>query len=144
MVLQLFRKENTMRRIAVTLFCITLLFAASGLAHAGGQAAPLSTPDLKKIITAGKKTVVFFLNPNGGPCRAQDEVLVKLRKDKKNNFSIAYVSAMVDANQKAFYDYGVRSLPTLVIVDSSGKLGHFFAPGIQSYETLAAALDQVK
>ncbi len=133
-----------MKRIALFLtLCIPMLLAAA-VAGAADVKAPLSTPELKQTIGAGKKTtVVFFLNPYGGPCKAQNEILQKLQKDRKGNFNIAYVSALQQENQKAFYDYGVRSLPSLVLVDKDGKVSRVFPPGIQSYDALAAALDGV-
>ncbi len=130
-----------MKRFIAGLF----LLAGFLVTHAAFAAdAPLSTPELKKTVGAGKSTVVFFLNPNGGPCKAQNEILQKLQKDRKSNFNIADVSALEQANQKAFYDYGVRSLPTLVLVDSKGKIAKVFPPGIQSAEVLTAALDGIK
>jgi len=133
-----------MRRTVMAVSLITVLvMTMTGLAVAG-SAAPLSTPELRKVILSGKKTVVFFINPEGGPCRAQKELLVKLHKDRKANFNIVYVSTMKPEDQKAFYDYGIRSLPTLVVVDSKGQIGRFFPPGIQSPKTVAAALDGVK
>ncbi len=132
-----------MRRISVFVALIMLL-AVAGLAAAANPDAPKSTPELKQIISAGKKTIVFFLNPQGGPCRAQNEIVQKLQKDRKGNFSVAYVSTMNPGDQKAFYDYGVRNLPQLVLVDGKGKIAHFFPPGIQSYETLAVTLDGTK
>jgi thioredoxin 1 len=121
-----------------------MLTAAVNQVQAGSPSAPLSTPEIKQSISSGKKTIVFFLNPNGGPCRAQNEVLITLLKDRKNNFNVAYVSAMQQENQRAFYDYGVRGLPTLVLVDSSGKISRVFPPGIQSYDALATALDGIQ
>lgn len=140
------RKEIGMGGILTKISLIAvLLTAATSFAGAGEQAAPLSTPELKQIIGSGSKnTIVFFLNPSGGPCRAQNEILQKLAKDRKSNFNIAYVSATQGENQRAFYDYGVRSLPTLVLVNSKGKIGRMFPPGIQSYEAVAAALDGMK
>jgi len=111
---------------------------------AAANAAPKSTPELKQLIGAGKKTVVFFQNPNGGPCKAQNEILQKLLKDRQGNFTIAYVNSMKPEDQKAFYDYGVRNLPSLVLVDGSGNISRVFPPGIQSYETLAQSLDSIK
>ncbi len=131
-----------MKRVIAALFLVAGLLSA--MAAFAADTAPLSTSELKKTIGAGKSTVVFFLNPQGGPCRAQNEVLQKLQKDRKNNFSIAYVDANKPEEQKAFYDYGVRSMPTLVLVDGKGKIAKFFPPGIQTYETLAAALDGIK
>src|SRR5512141_162118 len=91
-----------------------MLMASVGVTHAGTPAAPPSTAEIKKSITSGKKTIIFFLNPNGGPCRAQNEILTTLQKNRKSSFNIAYVSALQQENQQAFYDYGVRGLPTLV------------------------------
>ena len=137
-----------MTRRAVWTSLIAVMIAAtacqSGTATSGNAAAPQSTPELKQALSAGKKTVVFFLNPQGGPCRAQNDILVKLQQDRSSGFNVAYVSALQPENQQAFYDYGVRSLPTMVIVDSSGKIGRVFPPGIQNYDTLAAALDGTK
>jgi thioredoxin len=145
--MQLFSKEIDMRRIfvAVSLIVMTLIVAGcqSG-STGGGTPAPQSTAALKQAIASGKKTMVFFLNPQGGPCRAQNEILQKLYQDRGGSFNIAYVSAMEPGDQQAFYDYGVRNLPTLVLVDSSGKIDQNFPPGIQTYETLAAALDKAK
>ncbi len=41
-------------------------------------------------------------------------------------------------------NYGVRSLPSLVLVDKAGKISKVFPPGIQNQEKLAAALDGAK
>jgi thioredoxin len=129
-----------MRRVLVFV-AFVMLQAVAGLAATANPDAPKSTPELKQIISAGKKTIVFFLNPQGGPCRAQNEIVQRLEKDRKGNFSVAYVSTMNPVDQKAFYDYGVRNLSQLVLVDRKGKIAHFFPPGIQSYETLAVSLD---
>lgn len=133
-----------MREQIRTLLIGALVTAVAGTALAGGTAAPLSTPELKKTITAGKKTIVFFLNPQGGPCKAQNEIIQQLQKDRKGNFHVAYVSTLNPGDQKAFYEYGVRNLPQLVLVDAKGTIAQFFPPGIQSYQALTAALDSVK
>jgi len=132
-----------MKTLLVSLVLL-LLASVQSYATAGTTPAPLSTPELKQAIGAGKDTVVFFLNPQGGPCKAQNEILEKLRKDRGGNFTIAYVSAMKQQDQKAFYDYGIRNLPSLVLVDKKGKINRLFPPGIQTYETLARALDSIK
>lgn len=120
------------------------IFLVSGVAFAG-TAAPLSTPELKQTIGAnGKATLVFFQNPYGGPCKAQKGILDKLLQDRKGNFNIASVNAMNQNDQKAFYDYGVRSLPSLILVDKTGKISRVFPPGIQNQATLTAALDGLK
>jgi len=131
-------------RNVVSALLTMLLLAIASIALCG-TAAPLSTPELKQTLgTNGKATIVFFQNPNGGPCKAQKGILDKLLKDRNSNFNIASVNAMNQNDQKAFYDYGVRSLPTLVLVDKNGKIARVFPPGIQNVETLTSALDGAK
>ncbi|MBI5639927.1 MAG: hypothetical protein HZA17_05830 [Nitrospirae bacterium] len=134
-----------MRR-TILISMVALLISLAGCQGGTGSgpaanAAPLSTPELQQAIGSGKKTVVFFLNPEGGPCSAQNEILQKLQQDRNGNFNVAYVNATKPADQQAFYDYGVRSLPSLVLVDGSGRISSYFPPGIQPYETLSQALD---
>jgi thioredoxin 1 len=136
-----------MRRTALvfTFLAALAMLAGCETKSAAGPAAPLSTPALQQTIGAGSRpTVVFFLNPQGGPCQAQNGILEKLTKDRSGSFNVAYVSSLLPENEKAFYDYGVRNLPSMVLVDKDGKISRVFPPGIQSYETLAAALDGVK
>jgi thioredoxin-like negative regulator of GroEL len=132
-----------MKKRILLAVCVAI-FAVSSIAFAAATA-PLSTPELKQTIGAGgKATLVFFQNPYGGPCKAQKGILDKLLQDRKGSFNIAGVNAMNQNDQKAFYDYGVRSLPSLVLVDKAGKISKVFPPGIQNQETLTAALDGVK
>ena len=133
-----------MVKISAVVIVSILLMTAVSTAQAGNTAAPLSTPEIRKNLSSGQKTIIFFLNPNGRPCQAQNQILTHLQKDRKNNFKIAYVSAEEQENRQAFYDYGVRGLPTVVLVDSSGKISRMFPPGIQSYDALAVALDGIK
>ncbi len=123
---------------------MVLLAATDCLAGPGGTVAPTSTPELRQTLASGKKTIVFFMNPNGGPCRTQNEILQKLYRDRGGKFNVAHVSTMKPEDQRAFYDYGIRSLPSVVLVDGSGKISRYFPPGIQSYEALSQALDSTK
>ena len=134
-----------MKRSLASLLLAALILTIAAPVIAGETAAPLSTPELKQAIGAGNRnTIIFFQNPMGGPCRAQNEILQKLLKDRKNGFNLAPVSTLRQEDQRAFYEYGVRNLPQLVLVDKKGKVRQFFPPGIQSYEALAAALDAAK
>jgi thiol-disulfide isomerase/thioredoxin len=132
-------------RKRITAIMTAVLLAAATLSLAAGPAAPLSTPTLKKTIASnGKPTLIFFENPNGTPCRMQKAMLELLVEKRKNNFNIASVSTLERNDQRGFYDYGVRSLPTLVLVDKAGKIGKVFPPGIQSIESIALALNGLK
>ncbi|HIJ88133.1 MAG TPA: thioredoxin family protein [Desulfuromonadales bacterium] len=131
-----------MKRAIITLLAVSVFVTASFASAA--PKAPLSTPILSQSIGKGKPTLVFFQNPNGGPCKAQQQVLDKLTEKRKGTFTLAPVNAMDQNDQKAFYDYGVRSLPSLVLVDKAGTISKVFPPGIQSIETISAALDGLK
>ncbi|MBI5101311.1 MAG: thioredoxin family protein [Nitrospirae bacterium] len=133
-----------MKRILQVLSAFILVASLQAVSAGAETRAPQSTPELKQALTSSKKTIVFFMNPTGKPCGAQNEVLQKLSKDRKKNFNIAYANATKAEDQKAFYDYGVRSMPSLVLVDSKGNISKVFPPGIQSYETLSQALDSTK
>ena len=133
-----------MKRL-ITALITTAFISIATLAMSANPAAPLSTPTLKKTIASNDKpTLVFFENPNGGPCRAQKALLNKLVEQRKGNFNIASVSTLNQDDQKGFYDYGIRSLPTLVLVDKTGKISKVFSPGIQNNEVLSSALDSLK
>jgi thioredoxin-related protein len=134
-----------MGKTAVMISLFAVLFFSTGCqGKPGNTSAPSSTVELKQAIASGKKTIVFFMNPAGIPCGQQNEILKKLYQDKGAGFNIAYVSAIRPEDEKAFYDYGIRSLPSLVLVDSSGNISRHFPPGIQSYDTLAQALDSMR
>lgn len=120
-------------------------FIATASCATAAQTAPLSTLEIKQNIGKnGKPTLVFFQNPYGGPCKAQKALLDQLVVKRNGSFNIASVNAMNQNDQKAFYDYGVRSLPSLVLVDKAGKISKVFPPGIQSVEALSAALNGLK
>ncbi|HEY5997555.1 MAG TPA: hypothetical protein VIU29_11075, partial [Candidatus Deferrimicrobiaceae bacterium] len=78
-------------RQSIVLLVTLLLLSVGGAALAENPKAPLSTPALKNAIASGRQnTVVFFQNPAGMPCKAQDELLKKLHADRKGNFNIVY------------------------------------------------------
>jgi thioredoxin-like negative regulator of GroEL len=132
-------------RNTMAVFLLAAFLNHTGIETATAVMAPLSTPELKQTIGAkGKATLVFFQNPYGGPCKMQKEILDKLYRDRKGNFNIASVNAMNQNDQKAFYDYGVRSLPTVLLVDKKGAIARVYPPGIQRYESLSAILDGLK
>lgn len=133
-----------MKQSLITLIA-TAFIATSTLTLAAAPLAPLSTPELKATIASnGKPTLVFFLNPMGPPCQAQKAVLDKLVEQDKGKFNLANVSVMNQGDRQAFYDYGVRSLPSLVLVDKAGTINKVFPPGIQNIEVISTALNDLK
>lgn len=99
-------------------------------------------PSYRKAATpsATRPTLVFFMNPAGGPCRTQDEILMSSRARWEPLATLRYVRTDVAADREAFYKFGVRSLPNLILVGADGKEIHRYSPGIQSAETILSGI----
>jgi thioredoxin 1 len=87
--------------------------------------------------------LIFFLNPNGGPCRIQDDILKGMSDEFKGKVSLKYVKTTVTADQKLFYKYGIRALPTLILTDSSGREIRRMTPGIKKPAEIRAFIQSI-
>jgi thioredoxin 1 len=76
--------------------------------------------------------LAFFMNPNGAPCQMQDRILQDMGPDLKGKVEVVYYKTTVPTDIAKFQQYGIRSLPTLVVTDASGKEIRRATPGIQS------------
>ena len=99
-----------------------------------------TTAPAKCDTTAPEKTLLFFMNPNGRPCQMQEEVLAGMNEKLGELAKIRYVQTTEPADRAIFEKYGIRGLPSLIILDGSGKELTRFPPGIQSEETILSAL----
>jgi len=92
----------------------------------------------------GKPTLLFFLLPSGGPCKAQDKILKEEVLPKyKDSIETQYIKADDQSSQNTFYEYGVRSIPLIIILDKDGKTSKRFTPGIQDSKYIIEELDKV-
>lgn len=87
--------------------------------------------------------LIFFLNPNGGPCRIQDDILKGMSDEFKGKVSLKYIKTTAPADQKLFYKYGIRALPTLILTDASGKEIRRMTPGIKQPTEIRAFIESV-
>lgn len=102
-----------------------------------------STPAQKTASTAAPaKTILFFMNPNGHPCQMQLAVLDGMKDKLPSLARITYIKTTVSADRDKFSEYGIRGLPSLIIVDKDGKELHRFTPGVQEESTILDALKQ--
>jgi thioredoxin 1 len=76
--------------------------------------------------------LVFFMNPNGQPCQMQDRILQDMAPELKGKAEVVYYKTTVGTDIAKFQQYGIRSLPTLIVTDASGKEIRRATPGIQS------------
>ncbi len=99
-----------------------------------------STVDAK----VAKPKLLFFMNPNGRPCQIQDEALSGVRAEIEPIADIVSIMTTNPNDEELFYRYGVRSLPTLVILNSDGREFKRFPPGIQSAKDIVNAIKEVR
>ncbi len=88
--------------------------------------------------------LLFFMNPYGRPCQIQDHTLNEIRSDIETKADIVYVRTDRDNDRSLFYQYGVRSLPVMILVDAGGTVLKRFTPGPQSSRTIMTALEAVR
>jgi thioredoxin 1 len=93
-----------------------------------------------KAAPAPGREILFFMNPNGRPCQMQLSIINGMKDKLASLASIKYIRTTEDADQEMFGKYGIRGLPSLIIVDTSGKELKRFTPGIQNEETILGAL----
>jgi thiol-disulfide isomerase/thioredoxin len=102
-----------------------------------------SKPVENKSVVSPDKEILFFMNPNGQPCKTQLSILDGM-KDKINGLAkIKYVKTTETSDQNTFYQYGIRGLPSLIILGKDGKELKRFTPGVQTEQTILSAFDKL-
>lgn len=99
---------------------------------------------LNKVSTTPKKQIMFFMNPNGRPCQMQLSILDGMKDKLVGLATIKYVKTTEESDQETFYKFGIRGLPSLIILDNNGKEVKRFTPGIQDEKTILSALSASK
>lgn len=89
-----------------------------------------------------KPKLIFFINPNGRPCQMQDEIITEKIEELSKTVELIYYSTTEEKDMKYFYSYGIRSLPSLIVVDKNGKELKRFSPGIHRYELLSSGIKE--
>jgi thioredoxin 1 len=87
--------------------------------------------------------LVFFINPDGGPCKMQEDILNQMSAELDGKVLIRPVKTTIQADMDLFYAYGIRALPTILLADSSGKEISRLPPGVHSAETIRKLINQI-
>jgi len=87
--------------------------------------------------------LVFFINPDGGPCKMQENILNQMSAELDGKVLIRPVKTTVSTDMDIFYAYGIRALPTILLADSSGKEISRLPPGVHAAETIRNLLKQI-
>lgn len=105
------------------------------------QHSPQATTDSRfdqDVIQAETLTLVDFWADWCGPCKAIAPVLDQLAEDYGERLSIRKLDA--DKNPQAVADYGIRSIPSLLLFKQGKVVASLI--GLQSKTKLTAAIEQ--
>jgi thioredoxin 1 len=126
-------------------FRLPLVVAALAVAAFALPASAQSTKTASSKAAASHSAplprLVFFMNPNGSPCQMQDQILQGMASELKGKANVVYYKTTVPSDIAMFQQYGIRSLPQLVVTDASGKETRRATPGIQSADKVRQLLN---
>jgi thioredoxin 1 len=112
---------------------VLLLSSATILGCSRAESAPLQ-PALQPahaVAPGSRPRLVFFMNPNGRPCQMQDQILRGM-PDLSAWADVVYYRTTEPADIARFQEYGIRSLPQLIVTDANGAELRRATPGILS------------
>lgn len=114
----------------------------SGTAASDAQkGATISAPEVTR--QAADFKLIFFVNPDGGPCIMQNNILKEMAGELNGKVDIQYVQTTVQADLKIFNHYGIRSLPILILADAGGKEISRLPPGVKSSDEIRLLLQSI-
>ena len=102
----------------------------------------LSGSEIRQASRTGHQ-LIFFIDPNGRPCRMQDQIIKSLADDFKNQVDLRYAQTTVAADRDIFYQYGIRALPTLVLADAAGKEINRLTPGVKNADDILRLINTI-
>lgn len=105
--------------------------------------APPETKTNQSHPAIAEHLLVFFIDPNGGPCQMQGDILSTMANELEGKVLIRPVQTTVKEDMDIFYAYGIRALPTILLADASGKELKRLPPGVHRAETIRELLKQI-
>lgn len=120
------------RNATLLLVAAAIIAAGCSRGDAAVPAAPAPLSSHGQGTTGALPRLVFFMNPNGAPCQMQDRVLREMGAELTARADVVYYKTTEPADIARFQEYGIRSLPLLVVTDASGRELRRATPGIHS------------
>lgn len=89
----------------------------------------------EEVLKADKPVIIDFYADWCGPCRMMSPIIDEIAEEKVDNIKVGKVN--VDENQDLAMEYGVMSIPTIVII-KNGKVEKTFVGVREKNEILGA------
>ena len=116
-----------MAKKSLTILSVTLILIISSFFLSGCN----EKTETINNLTLSKHQVLFFLLPSGAPCQEQDRILTQeVMPSFKDKIDLLYIKADSPSDQATFYEYGIRSIPVLVLLNKNGETKKL-SPGIK-------------
>ncbi len=93
----------------------------------------------EEVVQSDIPVLIDFWAPWCGPCRMVGPIVEEIANDYAGKIKVGKINT--DDNQKVAAQFGIRSIPTLMIF-SGGELKESLV-GVQPKEVLAAKIDKV-
>lgn len=94
--------------------------------------------------STGGPQLLFFLDPNGGPCMMQGRILASMGEDLRGRAAVREIRTTIPEDRPLFGQFGIRGLPSLILVDAGGKEIRRLPPGVKSAEEIRFLLNEQK
>lgn len=140
-----------MQKIIIFSVLLFLVTACSSDEQPGKTSNPVTTgTEASTSATAPTPTrelashkIIFFLNPNGAPCRMQVSILNDMAAELRGKVDIQYVQTIVPSDRDTFSQYGIRALPTLLLADANGKEITRMPPGVKQPDDIRLLINSI-
>ncbi len=149
-----FKPMNYMNKNKIILIAtIAFLFIAIGFAGTffitNQEYLTENTSENSQRIRSAEKdiadaTLLFFLDPKGRPCQMQARIINENKGAIEKYAQIRYIVTSDSSNRSVFYHYGIRGIPSMIVLNSDQSIAHRFPPGIHSITQLLKNLQTVK
>jgi thioredoxin 1 len=129
-------KKNTLVTVAVVV-AVGIVSTVVSIGAPGADTTKVKVVEQTKKVN---RTILFFMNPNGMPCQMQDQILNGMTEKLNGKANLTRIKTTVAEDRQKFSEYGIRGLPTLIVIDDAKKEIKRFTPGIQSEDAILDAL----
>ncbi|MDY0268328.1 thioredoxin family protein [Trichloromonas sp.] len=102
------------------------------------------TADTAILGQDGTPQLLFFLDPNGGPCMMQGRILAGMADELRGRVGIREIRTTLPEDRPLFGQFGIRGLPSLILVDGGGKEIRRLTPGVKNVEEIRFLLNELK